>query len=241
MSGLGRYYEIRLAFKGQPDPQTGYLISIQRIDALVRDHLVPIIARQVSTDPCVDPGTLMPSFWETISRLTDIELNAMLWQLTPYHSVEMTQSAQSSNAVLVRQRYDFAAAHRLHTPELNDQQNANFFGKCNNLNGHGHNYQIEPCIRIPVDLLKSKNYQIEIQHTVNTVLLDQLDHKFLNTDCPWFNQSLGGVIPSIEHITRICYEQLAPAIAQIAPGIKLVSMTAWETEKTSSIYPADAH
>ncbi len=142
------------------------------------------------------------------------------------------------NSVLTRERFEFAAAHRLHTDSMSDTQNAQFFGKCNNPNGHGHNYQIEPCVRIPIDLLKSKSYQHEIQSVVNAVLIEPLDHKFLNTDCPWFDQSANGVIPSIENIARVCYEQLAPEIAQLAKGIELVSMTAWETEKTSSIYPA---
>lgn len=240
MSGYGRYYEIQLAVKGQPDPETGYLISIQEIDTIVRDHLVPIISNQVASDPRAAPDLLLPKFWNIANDQIKHELCSVRWHLTPYYSTEMTSSSKSSNAVLVRQRFDFAAAHRLHAPTRSDTDNAKFFGKCNNLHGHGHNYQLEPCVRIPINLLESKDYQLEIQEAVNSILLDQLDHKFLNVDCPWFDQSQDGVIPSVENIARICYEQLAPAIARIAQGIELVSMTAWETEKTSSIYPADA-
>ncbi len=35
----------------------------------------------------------------------------------------------------------FSAAHRLHNPRLGVQENQEIFGKCNNLNGHGHNYK----------------------------------------------------------------------------------------------------
>lgn len=241
-SGFGRYYEIQLAVKGQPDPKTGYLISIQEIDSIVRDQFLPIIATQITADPCAHPAALLPKLWNTAANLIEHQLHAIRWHLTPYLSLEMTSTTHTkpSNAVLVRQRFDFAAAHRLHAPTMSDAQNAEFFGKCNNLHGHGHNYQLEPCIRIPVKLLESKDYQLEIQQAVNSALLEHLDHKFLNIDCPWFDQNKGGVIPSVENIARICYEQLAPAIAKIAQGIELVSMTAWETEKTSSIYPADA-
>ena len=32
---------------------------------------------------------------------------------------------------------------RLHSPELSDAENLEIFGKCNNPNGHGHNYVLE--------------------------------------------------------------------------------------------------
>jgi 6-pyruvoyltetrahydropterin/6-carboxytetrahydropterin synthase len=35
----------------------------------------------------------------------------------------------------------FSAAHRLHSPQLTDEENARVYDKCNNPNGHGHNYK----------------------------------------------------------------------------------------------------
>lgn len=35
----------------------------------------------------------------------------------------------------------FSASHRLHCPELTPFKNQEIFGKCNNPNGHGHNYK----------------------------------------------------------------------------------------------------
>jgi 6-pyruvoyltetrahydropterin/6-carboxytetrahydropterin synthase len=40
-------------------------------------------------------------------------------------------------------RYKFSASHRLHSSELNDEQNRAIYGKCNNPHGHGHNYKVE--------------------------------------------------------------------------------------------------
>ena len=239
-SGFGRFFEIQIGVKGQPDPKTGYLISIQEIDSIVRDHLAPRINDQITNEPTAHPGILLPELWELAAKKIEHELHTIRWQLTPYYWIDMTSTTQPSNSILVRQRFDFAAAHRLHAPSMSDTQNAEFFGKCNNLHGHGHNYQIEPCIQIPIELLKTRDYQLEIQQAVHSTILEHLDHKFLNMDCPWFDQSADGVIPSIENIARVCYEQLAPEISQIADGIELVSMSAWETEKTSSIYPAHA-
>ncbi|KAH0500735.1 6-pyruvoyl tetrahydrobiopterin synthase [Microtus ochrogaster] len=36
----------------------------------------------------------------------------------------------------------FSASHRLHSPSLSDEENLKVFGKCNNPNGHGHNYKV---------------------------------------------------------------------------------------------------
>ncbi|KHJ77607.1 6-pyruvoyl tetrahydropterin synthase [Oesophagostomum dentatum] len=34
----------------------------------------------------------------------------------------------------------FSAAHRLHSNQLSAEENQRIYGKCNNPNGHGHNY-----------------------------------------------------------------------------------------------------
>ena len=236
--GLARYYEITLGVTGKPDPDTGYLVGIQELDSVVRENIVPIISDRCGSDPTTEPGGMLPELWEIAETRTPHALSLLRWNLSPYYAVEMTTETAAQSSILIRQRFEFAAAHRLHTPALSDQENARFFGKCNNPSGHGHNYQIEPCVRIPASVLNCFNAQLGIQDAVNRVLLDKLDHKFLNTDCDWFNQDKGGVIPSVENIARICYEQLAPTIEQMGHGAKLVSMSAWETEKTSAIYPA---
>ena len=53
--------------------------------------------------------------------------------------------------VLIRQQYEFAAAHRLHTDQLTKQENQQVFGKCNNPSGHGHNYRLEVAVKAPID------------------------------------------------------------------------------------------
>lgn len=237
-SGLARHYEITLGVRGIPDPVTGYLIGIQDLDAIVRGPLYQIIAQQCQLDPTAEPGTMLPQLWSSAQSSVKHEMALLRWTLSPYYCIEMNAASHNLNAVQIRQQFEFAAAHRLHAPELSDEENARVFGKCNNPSGHGHNYRIEPCVQIDCDGLEQVNAQLAIQDAVNRVLLDQLDHKFLNTDCDWFNQSKGGLIPSVENIARVCYEQLAPAIEQIGHGAQLVSLTAWETEKTSAIYPA---
>lgn len=235
--GLARYYEITLGVTGIPDMETGYLVGIQEIDKIIRSHLVPFIARFCDESPKSDPATLLGQLWGIASNQTRHQLSLLRWAISAYYQVEMTQSNAQQQAIILRQRFDFSAAHRLHSPKLSDQENANFFGKCNNPNGHGHNYQLEPCVRVPIEALDAVNVQLQLQSLVNQTLLEKLDHKFLNHDCDWFNQDQGGLIPSVENIARVCFEQLAPGVELLGHGIALLSIQAWETEKTSAIYP----
>ena len=43
----------------------------------------------------------------------------------------------------VTRRMSFSAGHRLHNDALSAEENKLVFGKCNNPNGHGHNFTVE--------------------------------------------------------------------------------------------------
>ena len=51
-------------------------------------------------------------------------------------------SASQYKTSIVRKEY-FNAAHRLHNRMWSDEKNTKVFGKCNNPNYHGHNYELE--------------------------------------------------------------------------------------------------
>ena len=47
------------------------------------------------------------------------------------------------NKIAIVRCEHFNAAHRLHNKNWSDQKNKDVFGKCNNPNYHGHNYDLE--------------------------------------------------------------------------------------------------
>ena len=47
-----------------------------------------------------------------------------------------------AHKVAVFRKEHFNAAHRLHNPAWSDEHNQEVFGKCNNPNFHGHNYEL---------------------------------------------------------------------------------------------------
>jgi len=238
MTGLGRYYELTLSCTGSPDPSTGYLVDIHALDRVAREHLIPRIASQCERAPSTDPRTLMPELWRLASAGLEQQLSVLEWKLTPATSMTMNTET-TTNAVLIRQRYEFSASHRLHADTLDDETNRRVFGKCNNPNGHGHNYRVEPAFLIPLASSAGDHASSgRIDTLVEGCILDELDHKHLNTDCPAFDQSAGGVIPSVENIARYCYEQLQREAGTLAPGARLHSITVWETDRTSCTYPA---
>ncbi|NBP18338.1 MAG: 6-carboxytetrahydropterin synthase, partial [Actinobacteria bacterium] len=59
-------------------------------------------------------------------------------------------STQGPRVAVYRHEH-FNAAHRIHNPALSDADNARIYGKCNNLNGHGHNYELTIRVAGPVD------------------------------------------------------------------------------------------
>lgn len=210
-------------------------------------------------------------------------LALLRWRPGPYHTIEVAlpfahepdpsppteahrtmttpASAASPNAspprVLLRVRAEFSAAHRLHAPGLSDEQNRALFGKCNNPSGHGHNYAVEAAVSLPASGGASSLTPAALEALLDRHVVEPFDHKHLNIDTQDFNTDRGGVIPSVENIARVCYDRLAPHVAQLgthaaqlgthaAPGAghqaaALASVTVWETDRTCATYPAQPH
>ena len=53
--------------------------------------------------------------------------------------------------VYLTRRYRFSAGHRLHNDALTPEENRRVYGKCNNPNGHGHNYLLEVTVSGSID------------------------------------------------------------------------------------------
>lgn len=238
MRGFGRYYEITFSLTGIPDPDTGYIVGIQEIDAAARASVIPEIGRLISESPTTEPAAALPRLWTLAERAMPRPLTRMRWALTPTYHVEMSMpDPTTEQRVLIRQRFDFAAAHRLHVSSLSDDENRAVFGKCNNPNGHGHNYRVEPAVSLRIEATDSFDLA-NLEAIVERAVVDPFDHKHLNRDTEEFNESGSGVIPSVERIAMVCHRRLSEALQTDLPGARLEHVTVWETERTSCTYPA---
>lgn len=231
LAGLGAHYELDISCRGEPDPVSGYCLNITRIDAAARERAIPIVERNAAaagSDPTRTLAAITPALAQCLPGLARVR-----WRLSPTYSLEMEPRDMTS--ALIRQSFEFAAAHRLHVPTLSDEENRRLFGRCNNPAGHGHNYRVEPCVRVTLGADTPTAFTLQdLERITAETLIEHLDHTHLNVDVPEFRD----LNPSVEHIARVCYERLAPAIE--SAGAALVRVTVWETEKTSCVYPADA-
>ena len=135
--------------------------------------------------------------------------------------------------MILRETFEFAASHRLHLSHRSDGENRALFGKCNNPNGHGHNYRIAVSVEVPAEQsADARPGFAELERIVESEIMARFDHKHLNLDCPEFAMTN----PSVENIARISFEVLAEPFA--AAGGRLRDVEVWETEKTSCRYPA---
>lgn len=100
----------------------------------------------------------------------------------------------------------FNATHRLHNPNWNDEMNEKVFGKCNNENYHGHNYDLIVKVTGPVD--PETGYVIDLKilnDIIRQSIIERYDHKNLYLDLIDFkdlNPSAENISIKIWHILR---------------------------------------
>lgn len=233
MRGLGRYYEIVVTCRGEADAQTGYFINIKQIDRAVREHALPLLAERTSDEQQAlrtPMGGLMRDLYNRVSPALDGAVAQLTLVLTPFFQI--TIEADDMDHVLMRQQYEFAAAHRLHVPSLSAEENRQTFGKCNNPAGHGHNYRVEVSARCPIDAQGQTLDPAELDAVVDAEVIEKLDHKHLNQDVPAFAE----LNPSVENIVKVVWSMLSDKL----PGeAKLDEVRVWETGKTVCAYRGD--
>jgi 6-pyruvoyltetrahydropterin/6-carboxytetrahydropterin synthase len=112
-----------------------------------------------------------------------------------------------SSIVYLTRKAEFSASHLYHNPAFSAEENRRVFGKCNNPNGHGHNYVLEVTVKGEVDSTTGFVVDLKkLKDLMHSEVLDALDHRFLNKEIPEFFT----LIPTTENIAIICWERLAP-------------------------------
>lgn len=133
--------------------------------------------------------------------------------------------------VKVSRKEHFNAAHRLYNPDWTDEQNNKIFGKCNNPNFHGHNYELIVSLIGEIDPATGYVYDMkELSNIIKENVLLKLDHKNLNLDTEYFHS----LNPTAENIALIIWRILRQ---KIDPKFEL-KITLYETERNFVEYPA---
>jgi 6-pyruvoyltetrahydropterin/6-carboxytetrahydropterin synthase len=107
--------------------------------------------------------------------------------------------------VYLTRKCEFSAAHYYHNPEFSPEENQRIFGKCNNPNGHGHNYTLEVTVKGEVNPRSGFVVDLkELKITLEREVLSALDHRFLNREVPEFRDR----IPTTENLAIAIWDRL---------------------------------
>lgn len=234
-AALGAYFECTVAIDGQPDAVSGYVISIGDIDVAVRRDAPPLLRAALWPDAGAagprhgDGAPMVANLAARLSGSLGRPVAALRLHVNPFDS--LSWEADMPDSVMLTAQIECAAAHRLHAPNLDAASNRALFGKCNNPNGHGHNYRVEATVAVRLDdanrMGMPKLAEILAEHVER-----RIDHRHLNLDVPEF----ANTIPSVEHIAAACMRWLDAPVRDA--GGRLVRVTVWETEKTSATVEA---
>ncbi len=124
----------------------------------------------------------------------------------------------------VSRKAHFNAAHRLYNSNWSDDKNDQVFGKCNNPNFHGHNYELIVSVTGPVNV--DTGYVIDmtlLKEIIKQEVEDNLDHKNLNLDVKEFES----INPTAENICIYIYNNIK---ARLNSNIDL-EITLYETPR----------
>lgn len=226
LRGIAPFLTLSAAISGQIDPRTGMLINIKIVDKVLRQSAVPMLRAYVyGTGRGARGADLLPRLFETLEPLlAPHRLESLQLALSPYLSLRVERP--ELNMVTLIERFEFSASHRLHSSALSDAENREVFGRCNNVNGHGHNYEVDVAITGTPDKSGALMPLYELQRLVNQHVIDRFDHKHLNVDCAEF----AGMNPTVENIAQVIFDKLKQPLT--TAQAKLAFVRVYETPKT---------
>ena len=223
----GHDYVLDVFYSGEISSDDGMIVNLTDIKPVLNRVLEPLDGAWLNLD--------LPEFQRQRPSLEN--LVNFIWQRLPERMdkarlsrVRLQQSARlwidkDNDFMRLTRCYEFAAAHRLHVPQKSGEDNAQLYGKCNNLHGHGHNYGLEVTIEGEPNPETGAIFSMaELDEIVDAEVFERFDHKHLNQDCPEFQT----LIPTSENLARVIFEILSE---KLNGATRLVKIGLHETTK----------
>ncbi|KAH0623344.1 hypothetical protein JD844_031566 [Phrynosoma platyrhinos] len=115
---------------------------------------------------------------------------------------------------------------------LSDEENQKLFGKCNNPNGHGHNYKVEVTVRGEIDPATGMVINLtDLKDYMEEAIMEPLDHKNLDKDVPYF----ADIVSTTENVAVFIWENLQKR----CPKGMLYKVKVYETDKNIVVYKGE--
>lgn len=234
LHGHGHNYMLRVTLRGEVDPRTGMVINITALDDALKETVQEFDHKFINLDhPAFHnrvPTTenLASYFYSRAQQWFSAEGAAyLLSRIALYEEPTLWADVFDNTAgvtmVSLSKTFGFSAAHRLHSAVLSAEENRTVFGKCNNLHGHGHNYEL--IVTVSGDIDQRTGMLIDLgllMQIVQDEIIERFDHKHLNEDTLEF-RSLN---PTGENIVKVIWDLLKPKL-----GARLTKLGLWETPR----------
>ena len=226
---LAPWLVLRTIIGGNPDPVTGFLCNVTLIDDALRSVVKDSLLNQTAATWLAEQFLLVTTTkvahnWNFDAELLNVEL-----ELSPY--LKYSHDSKEPTMVTMTQQFEFSASHRLCCDTFSEEKNWEVFGKCNNPNGHGHNYVVDVSLRRDIQDEKANGQVIalhELEATVKDRVIDRLDHKHLNQDIDYFSETN----PTVENIAIAIWQWLEGQFGDA----ELTAIRVYETPKTWAEY-----
>ncbi len=187
----GHNYVLWVTAEGSVDPVTGMVVNIKWIDDVLKERVIQIFDQKSINDEIADFLEKPPSIENLLiyfsATLMDLPGGAKLVHLKleehPLLYGELEVTATDSPTISLTRIYEFAASHRLNSPQLSDEENVRLYGKCSHVNGHGHNYLLEVTVSGTPDPVTGMLADLNLlDSVVKEKVLDRYDHRNLDID-----------------------------------------------------------
>ncbi|MFH2048296.1 MAG: 6-carboxytetrahydropterin synthase [bacterium] len=219
-SGHGHGYRLRVTLGGEIDPDSGLIVPDNLSHPVIKSIYDLMDHKNLNLD--VLELKNIPITTECLSRfifnkLSDsLPVNRLcLWE-NPWFFAEYAKNDHCAIGVVDH----FQSAHRLHSRQLSDKENIAIYGKCNNPNGHGHRYKIEPTIKGKIDEKSGTLFSLDKFVFGIKTALKQWDFKHLDLDTDDFKNE----VSTGENIIKILFPKIEKYIEHEIDRLRL-----WET------------
>jgi 6-pyruvoyltetrahydropterin/6-carboxytetrahydropterin synthase len=139
----GHNYVLRMTLAADLDDVSGLLMPQNEVDMALGALHAELDHKNLNED--VSGLKDRPLTTESLAKFIYERLNAVLpvVRVRLHERPDFFAEYHADDKAYLGMERNFSAAHRLHSPALDDRQNRDLYEKCNNPQGHGHLYRVE--------------------------------------------------------------------------------------------------
>lgn len=203
-SGHGHNYLLRVTIGGEIHAENGLIIPLPHAQTVLLEIFKELDHKNLNADVAGLKG--LPITTEIIARYIWDRLQKTLPvnRIRLYEKSDFSVEYCAHNNFYMNIENRFQAAHRLHSANFSERENRKVYGKCNNPNGHGHQYKVECTLDGKFDERSGTLYNLVEVNQMLSSTLSEWDYKHLELETEDFKNT-----PSTgENIIQILWKKL---------------------------------